>query len=157
MFEEFYANEFQLAREVCGCNPKAAETIKLVKKLGLRAILATNPLFPAIATESRICWAGLEPEMFEFITTYENSSTCKPNPAYYREILEKRGLNPEECLMAGNDVGEDMIAESLGMEVFLLTDCLINKNEEDISKWPNGGFEALQAFIKKMVAVQSQA
>lgn len=28
-------------------------------------ILATNPLFPTVATKSRIRWVGLEPEDFE--------------------------------------------------------------------------------------------
>lgn len=149
VFEEFYAREFQQARSVCGYTPKALETIEMVKTLGLRVILATNPLFPAVATQSRIRWAGLEPEAFEFYTTYENSNTCKPNPAYYREILQKRGLRPEDCLMVGNDVGEDMIAETLGMKVFLLTDCLINKNGDDLSRWPHGGFKDLSAYLKE--------
>jgi len=152
-FEAFYANEFQQARSVCGYTPKARETVELVKSLGLRTVLATNPLFPAVATESRIRWAGLEPEAFEFYTTYENSSTCKPNPAYYREILQKRGLLSEDCLMVGNDVGEDMVAETLGMKVFLLTDCLINKKNEDLSRWPHGGFEELNAYLKELTQV----
>lgn len=150
VFEEFYAKEFLQARSVCGYTPKALKTIEFGKALGLRLILATNPLFPAVATRSRIRWAGLEPELFEFYTTYENSSTCKPNPAYYREILEKRGLLPEECLMVGNDTGEDMIAETLGLKVFLLTDCLINKNGDDLSRWPHGGFEELCAYLREI-------
>ncbi|MBR1566518.1 MAG: HAD hydrolase-like protein, partial [Oscillospiraceae bacterium] len=77
----------------------------------------------------------------------ENSSTCKPNPAYYREILQKRGLRPEECLMVGNDVDEDMVAETLGMKVFLLTDCLINKNGGDLSCWAHGGFDDLRSYL----------
>ena len=31
--------------------------------------------------------------------------------------------------MVGNDVTEDMVAEETGMQVFLLTDCLINKEK----------------------------
>ena len=92
-------------------------------------------------------WAGLAVEDFEWITTYENSRYCKPNPAYYKDILEKIGCDPAECAMVGNDVGEDMIAATLGMDVFLLTDCLINKAGEDISRYPNGGFAQLRAFL----------
>lgn len=51
--------------------------------------------------------------------------------------------------MVGNDVGEDMVAGSLGMQVFLLTDCLINKNDEDIDKYPHGSFEQLLEHVKK--------
>ena len=49
--------------------------------------------------------------------------------------------------MIGNDVSEDMIAEKLGMKVFLLTDCLINKKEADISVYPHGDMDALFRFI----------
>jgi FMN phosphatase YigB (HAD superfamily) len=69
---------------------------------------------------------------------------------YYRDILAQLGVKPEECLMVGNDVGEDMIARQLGMKVFLLTDCLINKNNEDISQYPNGNFEELKMYISAL-------
>lgn len=146
-FEEFYRTDFQKARDICGFAPMAKEIVHNLKARGLRVILATNPLFPAIATESRIRWAGLEPEDFELYTTYENSRHCKPNPQYYTDIMQELNLVPEECVMVGNDVGEDMIAETLGMKVFLLTDCLINKQNEDISKYPHGGFDELKVFL----------
>jgi len=144
----FYTEEFHLARDTCGFAPEANEIIQALKKAGKRLILATNPIFPAPGTRSRMSWAGLSPEDFELITTYENSSFCKPNPAYYTQIMEKQNLKPEECLMVGNDVGEDMVSETLGMKVFLLTDCLINRKNEDISRYPNGGFHALAEFLK---------
>lgn len=150
LFEEFYANEFQQAKAFCGFTPEAAETVALCKELGFRVALATNPLFPAVATESRIRWAGLKPEDFELYTTYENSRTCKPNPAYYREVLGKLGLEPADCLMVGNDVGEDMVAETLGMRVFLLTDCLINKNGDPIDRYPHGGFDEMMKFARDL-------
>ena len=52
--------------------------------------------------------------------------------------------------MVGNDVNEDMVAEKLGMKVFLLTDCIINKDNKDISVYPNGGFDQLKEFIEKL-------
>lgn len=150
LFEEFYRTDFQQVRDDCGFHPMAAETIRLLKTLGIRVALATNPLFPAIATYSRVRWAGLDPSDFELVTTYENSRFCKPNPAYYRDILEILKLKPEECVMVGNDVGEDMIAQQLGMKVFLLTDCLINKNNTDISGYPRGSFPELIAYIRAL-------
>lgn len=150
LFDAFYRTRFAGAKEACGFNPAAAQTVKALKERGLRVALATNPLFPSIATQQRIRWAGLDAEDFELVTTYENSRFCKPNPAYYREILEKLGAAPEECLMVGNDVGEDMIAGTLGMKVFLLTDCLINSRGEDVSQYPHGGFEALNDYIQAL-------
>ena len=52
--------------------------------------------------------------------------------------------------MVGNDVGEDMIAEKLGMKVFLLTDCLINKANVDISVYPHGSFDDLKNFLNTL-------
>lgn len=149
-FAEFYRTGFANVQNVCGYTPKAAETIRRLKARGLRTILATNPIFPAIATQSRIRWAGMTPEDFEWVTTYENSSYCKPNLRYYEEILQKRGLKAEECVMVGNDVTEDMVTETMGMKVFLLTDCLINKNDQDISVYPHGSFEELWAFLDSL-------
>ena len=151
LFNEFYANEFQNARMFCGFNPEAAETVRWIKKQGLRIALATNPLFPSVATQSRIRWTGLEPDEFEFYTTYENIGWCKPNLDYYREVLSRAGVDAQECLMVGNDVGEDMIAADLGMKVFLVKDCLINKSDEDISKYPNGSFAELREYVGKLV------
>ena len=92
-------------------------------------------------------WAGLEPSDFELYTTYEDFSHCKPNPAYYRDVCARIGLAPEACLMVGNDAMEDMVAETLGMEVFLLTDCLLNKENKDLTVYPQGSFDALAAYI----------
>lgn len=147
LFEEFYRVEFQGARASCGFAPQAAGLVKKLKAAGYRVLLATNPIFPAIATENRIRWAGLEPEDFELYTTYENACRCKPNPDYYRDILSSMKLDPSECLMVGNDATEDTAAELAGMQVFLLTNCLINKENKDLSQWPHGGFEELEKFI----------
>lgn len=95
LFEDFYANEFSAAQEICGFTPAAAETVRRLKACGVRVALATNPIFPRIATEQRIRWAGLAPEDFVLYTTYENSTFCKPNPDYYREVVRTLGVQPD--------------------------------------------------------------
>ncbi len=147
IFDRFYDEEFDSLKSICGFQPAAFELVNKLKKKGYRLILATNPLFPRPATHWRIRWAGLMPEDFEYITTYENSSFCKPNPLYYRGVLQTIDTKPEQCLMIGNDVIEDMAAAGLGMEVFLLTDCLINKQNADISKYRHGDFTALMDYL----------
>ena len=148
--DEFYRNEFQQVQNVCGFDAEAKKIISFARECGKQVILATNPLFPPTATESRMRWVGLAPEDFDYYTVYDNSTYCKPNLNYYLEILEKTGLKAEECLMVGNDVSEDMITETLGMKVLLLTDCLINKGNEDISKYPHGGFQELKEYLKNL-------
>lgn len=147
LFDEFYEKEFQAAKGFCGFNPNAAIAVHTAKEMGMRVALAANPIFPAVATERRIRWAGLEPEGFELYTTYESIGFCKPNPDYYLEIAARLGVEPEQCLMVGNDVTEDMVAESIGMRVFLLTDCLINKERKNIAEYPRGSFAQLIQFI----------
>ena len=50
--------------------------------------------------------------------------------------------------MTGNDLGEDVrAAGKAGIRGFLLTDCLINRENEDISALPHGGFDELEAFL----------
>ena len=147
VFAEYYEKDFQQVKNICGYTPKAAEIVRSLKAAGVRVALATNPVFPAIATESRIRWAGLEPDEFELYTTYENIGFCKPNLDYYREILRRMELDAADCLMVGNDVDEDMVAGKLGMEVFLLTDHLINKSGTDIDAFPHGSFDDLRARL----------
>lgn len=148
VFDAFYGTEFQAVADDCGFTPEAARLIGDLKVAGYRLALATNPVFPAIATESRMRWAGLEPSTFDLYTTYENTGYCKPNLDYYRDILQKLHARPEDCLMVGNDVDEDMIAASLGIQVFLLTDCLINKHGVDLSPYPQGSFAQLRSFLQ---------
>jgi FMN phosphatase YigB (HAD superfamily) len=150
IFDDFYRNEFQEVKNICGFLSEAAQTVRKLKEMGYRVALATTPMFPSIATESRIRWAGMEPENFEVFTTYENYHFCKPSLNYYKEVIEKLGVKPEECLMVGNDVGEDMVTEELGMKVFLMPADLINKVGKDISKYPQGDFADLLAYVSEI-------
>ncbi len=146
-FAAFYEENFDDVSAVCGCDSRAYKIIKKIKEKGIKVALATNPIFPQIATRKRMKWAGLDENDFELYTTYENSRHSKPNLDYYRDIMGELGVEASECVMVGNDVGDDMVVRNLGMKVFLLTDNLINKVGEDISDIPQGGFDELEAFI----------
>lgn len=157
LFEEFYRKHFDAVSSSCGYDPAAAETVRKIKGMGYIVVLATNPIFPAIATEKRMRWAGLHPSDFSFYTTYENARFCKPNPAYYQDILEKLGAEASECLMVGNDVDEDMVAaSSIGMKVFLLPKCLLNKHEIDTTVYPQGDFVSLLDFLQEQARKEGE-
>lgn len=151
-FDAFYRTDFQNAKSICGFAPQSRQIVDWLKGRGVRVALATNPIFPAYATESRIRWAGLTPEDFALYTTYENIGFCKPNLQYYTEVLRRLDCAPGECIMIGNDVDEDMVARELGMQVFLLTDCLLNRHGKDIEQYPHGGFDALRAYLEQQLA-----
>ena len=150
LFYEYYENEFDKVKEVCGFNPKSGPAVQKVKDMGYRLVMATNAWFTRAGIEARLRWAGVDSGVFEFMTLMENSHFCKPTLGYYKEILQKLNLPAEECLMVGNDVQEDMVAAELGMQVFLMTDDLINRDGRDVSHIPQGGFEELFEYLQTM-------
>lgn len=148
IFDEFYDKDFICAKDYTGYNPDAKATVEKIKAAGYKVVLATNPIFPETATRQRVNWTGMDVADFEAFTTYENCTYCKPNPEYYLELLEKINMDPAECLMVGNDVTEDMDAGlKAGMQVFLITDCMINKEGKDINEYPHGSFKDLQKYL----------
>lgn len=149
-FEEFYKNEYARVAEAVSPAPISNEVVQILKAKGYQLVVATNPVFPSIATHQRMHWAGLNLDDFALITTYENSRFAKPNLDYYREILQTVGAVPRDCIMIGNDVKEDMCAAELGMGVFLVTDDLINTDGQDISNIPHGNREELLVFVKNL-------
>ena len=146
-FLTFYETEFDGLKTLCGFDPSAKKTVQLLKENGYTLALASNPVFPLSAQIKRLKWAGLDENDFIYITSYENSHYCKPNPLYYQEIAEKLRVHLSDCIMVGNDTTEDMEAGIVGMKVFLLTNCLQNKERKDISKFPRGNFRQLLNFV----------
>lgn len=145
--EEFYRSEFICVKETTEKTKTAKMIIDHLKKHKRKIYLLTNPIFPRVATYRRLKWAGLDPEDFVFITTYENSMYAKPNLKYYQWIMDKFNLKKEETIMVGNDVDEDMIIEDLGVETFLVTDCLNNKNNKDMSSFNRGKLDEFYEMI----------
>ena len=46
VFDEFYRNEFNRAKAVCGYSEYSAKVIKALKQKGRRVVLASNPIVP---------------------------------------------------------------------------------------------------------------
>lgn len=147
LFDAFYMNEFDTLKTTCGVDMRSGGVIKQLKRDGFRLVLATNPVFPFEAYKKRTAWTGVDIGDFELVTTYENSHYCKPRVGYYAEIAKKIGVEPADCLMVGNDVGDDMPAADIGMKVFLMPEHLINKPETPIENFAHGGFDELLEYI----------
>ena len=147
-FDNFYRGEFSVCRAATRLQPLSRITVDYIKQHGGNIIVATNPVFPKSATYTRIEWAGLNPNDFSYITTYDNSSACKPNLNYFEEICSVCGIRPEESIMIGNDVDEDMISSRLGFDTFLVTDCLLNRSDKSLTLFRHGDFEDLFDFIQ---------
>ncbi|MBP6016278.1 MAG: HAD family hydrolase [Candidatus Promineofilum sp.] len=109
-FQRFYESEFLHLKSSTVLRPAAATLVRAALDQGLSVVVATNPLFPLIAIEHRLEWAGLPVSEFDFtlVTSYENMHAAKPQPAYYREILNVVGVEVGEALMVGDDWRNDI-------------------------------------------------
>ncbi len=150
MFEEFYSREFPQLKQVVQPTPLAGQAVQILKEKGYDLVLATNPLFPRMATLERMAWAGLDPADFLLITTFEHCRFCKPNVGYFQEVLAAVGAEPQDCLMVGNDLVEDLPAAQLGMEFFLVTDDLLNPQSADYRSLNHGSREDLVAYLAQL-------
>lgn len=144
---DFYNNEFNEAITSTRPTETAGKIIAGLKEGGVKTYLATNPIFPRCATMNRIRWAGLNAEDFEVITTYEDYHYSKPNVKYFQEIMDEFGLNPQECLMVGNDVEEDLVIRKLGVKTYLVTDTMENKKNLPIESDYQGTLDELYDFL----------
>lgn len=127
IFDEFYRNRFPQLKSITSPNPESRSLLMRARQQGLALIIATNPIFPRVAIEHRLHWASISDFPFELVTALENMHFCKPNVEYYQEVIDITGYHPRECLMVGNDAGEDMVASKIGMQTFLVeNEFLIN-------------------------------
>lgn len=149
-FNQFYATEFNKAAAAAFPTPLAREAVRIAREKADHVILATNPIFPRSADETRLSWLGLSCRDFDLVTDYENCCFSKPNPEYYRQIIRDFRLDPARCLMIGNDADEDMLAASRAeLPVFLLTDHLINRQGREVD-CPNGSYEDMLACLRRL-------
>ena len=148
--DHFYVNEFNLIKHVVSPTNLPLKLVSILKDKGYTVVLATNPLFPPQALESRLSWIGLTLEDFSLYTDYHNSRFCKPSPGYYQDIFAALKVQPEQCLMVGNTVVEDMSASQLGCCTFLITDYLENPEGADYSSYQQGTFSDFTSWAEQL-------
>ena len=117
--ESFYDNVFPTLQKLTSQKPEAKSFVDWALAQGCRVAIATDPLLPRKATYHRIRWAGLDPEQFEVVTTYEDFHFSKTHHAYYAETLGRLGWADGPVLMVGNDMERDIIpAQKLGLATY---------------------------------------
>lgn len=139
--DKFYLDDFPHIADGFQANPIVGETISILKDKGYPLVLTTMPMFPLQAVKHRLNWAGVNPESFERITTYENSKTTKPRQTYFAENLAAMGLRGEDVLMVGNNTMEDLAFLDLGADGYLVTDWLLDPIGYDLDTIKHGTFE----------------
>lgn len=148
--DDFYGGDFKLAKQFTKDNKLAKQAVYLAKQISEHVVLATNPLFPLIAQETRLSFIGLKKEDFDYITAYEDQRFIKPDTRYYEQILKKYNVKPSECLMIGNDEKEDGYPCSLlGIDCYIVDDCLISSEKHPYSG-KRGSFIDLIDYLKEL-------
>lgn len=146
----FYATDFNQLQKITESKEEMIKALKILKEKGYDIILATNPIFPEIAIHNRIAWAKLKPEDFSYITTFENSSFTKPNINYFKDILEINSKTPEQCIMVGNNVEEDMISKEIGIHTYLILDHVMGNPEGSKNIDNKGYYEDFVNFVENL-------
>ena len=118
VFEDFYTEVFPGLMADAGPAKGARRAVSTALDLGLRVAIATNPIFPRIAVDHRMSWAGVADLPVHVVTTYEQMESCKPSPSYYRQTAGLLEVAPVDCLMVGDDRTLDMPASDVGMTTF---------------------------------------
>lgn len=145
---EFYAREFPKLRELAAPpDPAAREAVSVVLAHDVTAVIATHPIFPAVAIHSRMEWAGIADLPFALVTSYETSHFSKPHPEYFQEVAALIRCDPRDCLFVGNDAMEDAAARKVGMETYLVTDHLTNRSRRRADAGPTGMLKVLPGFL----------
>jgi HAD superfamily hydrolase (TIGR01509 family) len=120
LFNQFYEQDFPKLSKYTKVSPLSRKVVQAAVDQGYKVVVATNPVFPKAAIMERLKWAGIDDLPFQWVTVYEEAHYCKPNPEYYLEVAARIGVRPEECVMIGNDMQEDMVASTTGMKTFYL-------------------------------------
>lgn len=153
LFLDFYNNEYRGIAGMYHVSEEVLDAVKTLKSKGFELVIATNPLFPMQAIQERIKWAGLDSSDFKLVTCFEEMHFCKPQIKYYEEILERINKAPEECLMVGNDVIEDLAAKTLGIKTYLIKDHVINRKNIEPNTDYQGNYKEFLEYVKALPPV----
>ncbi len=148
--EKYYETDFSKIRKVTRNIPKACTAVETAYRKSEELVLATIPIFPERAILERLKWAGVDASLFKLITHIENMHVSKPQPEYYTEIVETMRVNPEDCLMIGNDHADDLVAKAVGMHTFLVSDFEKNRDSAKFSPDHYGSMKELVTFLENI-------
>ncbi|MGM0602155.1 MAG: HAD family hydrolase [Bacillota bacterium] len=151
-FDDFYISTFPKLKDKLEIDDSTPpQIIDYLKSKNKRIVLATNPIFPREAVVERLRWAGLKEEDFDFISSYENMSSAKPNPIYFTDVLEIIEENAEKAVMIGNDMQEDMAAVEVGITTYIIEDYVIDRGSPKVDPaWKGSLIDFFELLKKEM-------
>jgi FMN phosphatase YigB (HAD superfamily) len=145
--ELFCENDLEALRPLVKGHSLSPCLVESCLARGWQVVLATNPIFPRPVIDARITWGQLEEKAFHHVTSYETAHFCKPNPAFFEEILARLQVPAGACLMVGNDTLHDLSASQVGMQTCLLTPWSIKRPGVQFKADWQGRHDELLALI----------
>jgi FMN phosphatase YigB (HAD superfamily) len=152
-FMHFYENEFSVLQQAVKPNKDIQQAVSILKEKGYDCMVATNPMFPKLAITKRIEWAGFSRDDFSYVTSFEENHYCKPQIDYYKEVLALNNKEANECLMVGNDELEDLIASTIGIKTYFITDYALYR-ENGLQADHKGDYQSFLAYVEAMPSLK---
>lgn len=119
LFDDFYMHEYNELRAFVQPIDFSRRLVARAFEKNYRVVIATMPVFPGIAIRQRLTWGNIADFPYTLVTDYETMHASKPHSAYYSEIAKMIGVDPQNCLMVGNEVKNDILpARKAGMKTF---------------------------------------
>lgn len=150
LIETFYQDKYPHLKPITQSKPEASELVTWCQARGMTMAVATNPLFPAIATRQRIEWAGLDPKDFHFYTSYDDFHFTKPHLTYYAELLGRLGWPEHPLVMIGDNLTDDLFPmDTIGAETFWIN------HRRDHAVWEGGTLSEVKPWLQQMIQSNS--
>jgi FMN phosphatase YigB (HAD superfamily) len=144
--QAFYQNEYPHLKHITQPKPQAKPLVNWCRSQGMRMAIATNPLFPQSATCQRVEWAGLNPDDFEFLTTYDDFHFTKPHLAYYAEVLGRLGWPEGPVMMVGDNLPYDLLPmDTMGFPTFW-----VNAKHHEV-RWESGTLADVVPWLNQVM------
>jgi len=94
--------------------PHVQLTMLELAKRGIRLGVVSDA--PRAQVWQRLCSLSLQ-HVFDAVVTFDDTQARKPDPAPFREVLRRLGVQPSESLMVGDWAERDVVGgKSLGMK-----------------------------------------
>jgi FMN phosphatase YigB (HAD superfamily) len=135
-FTTFYSEAYPALKNCIEPIPEANELVDYLYSQGYALVISTNPIYPAEAVWQRLTWAELpyDPKFYWLVTHADNMHFTKLNPAYYGEILARIGMEPDECIMVGDSIGNDIIpAATVGLHTYRIVPDKLSHTEGSLT------------------------
>ena len=153
--EKYYASKrFDKTKKATWKSAEMREAVDLLKQKGYSVMVATNPMFPELAVNKRMEWAGFTRDEFDYVTSFERSCYCKPNKEFFDQLMQDTGRTAEQCLMVGNDRAEDLAASKAGIKTYLVEDCVHHADDKEFTPDYTGNAKDFLDFCKSLPIVK---